>query len=52
MLAVLRGLFVRLLDGPFLVNTEAAEDKKPSDDAFKKDAWVADTGDPDFPLMG
>ena len=36
MLAVLRGLFVRLLDGPFLVNMEAAEDKKPSDETFKK----------------
>lgn len=43
MLAVLRGLFVRLLDGPFLVNTEAAEDKKPSDETFKKENQSRET---------
>ena len=38
MLAVLRELFLRLLDGPLEVNAEAAENKKPADEAFKK-AW-------------
>ena len=33
MLQVLRGLFVRLLDGPLRVNTDAAESKTPADDA-------------------
>lgn len=36
MLVVLRELFLRLLDGPLEVNAEAAENKKPADESFKK----------------
>ena len=40
MLQVLRGLFVRLLDGPLRVNTDAAENKTPADDTFKKESQL------------
>ncbi len=36
MLSTLRQLYVRLLDGPLQVNTDAAENKAPADDSFKK----------------
>jgi len=37
MLSTLRQLYVRLLDGPLQVNTDAAENKAPADDSFKKE---------------
>lgn len=43
MLSTLRQLYVRLLDGPLQVNTDAAENKAPADDSFKKENQSRDS---------